>query len=485
MTKIISAFSLPALLLSTACVAMPQYSAAAPEETPIVFEANNGETVDAFRGRFTVPENRANPDSRSIEIGYVRFPATGDAADQPPIIYLAGGPGGSGTGTARGRRFPLFMAMRAFGDVIAFDQRGTGLSDDTPECVSSVRIPEHEVTPRDQTLALLEQSVAECAAYWRAEGIDPSGYTTAESARDIDALRDHLGAEKVSLWGISYGTHLALAAVKEMEPRIDRMVMTGAEGLDQTVKLPARTDAYFERLQTAFNRDAAPGEELDIFGLMKGVHAKLDAAPVMLELATSDGETHPFLLTREGMQRIASAMIADPQNAAMLVQIYQAVAADIHAPVEQLLARFMTPGEPVSWRVMPLAMDLASGIDATRLAAVNEQAETSLLGDILNFPMPHLRGAMGLDLGADFRQAPSSGIPTLLLTGTLDGRTYPDGQAEAFSRFSNLTTITVKHAGHNLFMASPAVGEAIQSYMRGDLQADMTITLDPPALPER
>lgn len=103
------------------------------------------------------------------------------------------------------------------------------------------------------------------------------------------------------------------------------------------------------------------------------------------------------------MQRIASAMIADPQNAAMLVQMYQAVAADYYAPVEQLLARFVTPGEPVSWRVMPLAMDVASGIDAARLATVNTQAQSSLLGDVLNFPMPHLSDAMGLNLGDDFR----------------------------------------------------------------------------------
>lgn len=485
MKKIISALSFPAILMTTACVTMPPPATAAPDETAIVFESHGGDAVDAFQGSFEVPENRSDPNSRMIEIGYVRFPATVGSSDRAPIVYLAGGPGGSGTGTARGRRFPLFMAMREFGDVIAFDQRGTGLSDDTPECVSSVHIAQDKVTPRAEIVALLEQSVAECSAFWRAEGIDPSGYTTAESARDIDALRAHLGAATVSLWGISYGTHLALAAVKTMEPRIDRMIMTGAEGLDQTVKLPARTDAYFERLQTALNRAAEPDQEIDIIGLIRGVHAKLDAEPVMLEIAAADGSASPFLLTREGMQRIASAMIADPQNAAMLVQIYQAVAADYHAPVEQLLARFITPGEPVSWRVMPLTMDVASGIDAARLVTVNAQAQSSLLGDILNFPMPHLSGAMDLNLGDDFRAAPTSDIPTLLLTGTLDGRTYPAGQQEAFSGFSNLTTITVENAGHNLFMASPAIGEAIQGYMRGELESDMKITLDPPELSAR
>ena len=51
--------------------------------------------------------------------------------DMTPI---AGGPGGSGISTARGSRFPLFMAMREFGDVIAFDQRGVGQSQGNLRC---------------------------------------------------------------------------------------------------------------------------------------------------------------------------------------------------------------------------------------------------------------------------------------------------------------------------------------------------------------
>src|SRR5690606_28539839 len=69
---------------------------------------------------------------RRIRLGYVRFPSTA-AQPGPPIIYLAGGPGGSGVDAATGPRFPIFMALRAVADVIAFDQRGTGLSAHLPE----------------------------------------------------------------------------------------------------------------------------------------------------------------------------------------------------------------------------------------------------------------------------------------------------------------------------------------------------------------
>ncbi len=452
-----------------------------PVEEAIAFTANNGESVGAFSGYITVPENRAKATSRKIKLAYVRFPATGENPGSP-IIYLAGGPGGSGVQTAKGRRFPLFMAMREFGDVIALDQRGTGASKDVDRCVSSVLTPDGRAVSDAEYVELHRRSAEECAATWKADGVDASGYTTVESADDIDALRRALGAEKVTLWGISYGTHLAMAAVKRMEGRIDRLVLASAEGLDQTVKLPARTDAYFSRLQEVIDADPqAKAVYPDIKALMRRVHAKLEAEPVMLEIPAKDG-AKPFLLTRRDMQLAASSMIADPEYAAMLLQLYLAADAGIYEPVAAAFAQFgVTPNDPIGWNVMPLAMDVASGIDETRLALVREQAKTSLLGDYLNFPMPHLRGALdNLDLGDGFREKPVSDVPALLFSGTLDGRTYPESQQEALSGMSNLTTVTVVNAGHNLYMVSPEVTETIQAFMRGEAVAKKEIVIAAP-----
>ncbi|MBT8472579.1 MAG: alpha/beta hydrolase [Marinicaulis sp.] len=483
MLKTRRARSAVAMLLSagllTGCVNSEEWRPAVEEA--FTFEANSGDKADALRGELYVPENRANPDSRQIKLNYVKFPETGDNPGAP-IVYLAGGPGGSGEWTAKGRRFPLFMAMREFGDVIAYDQRGTGGSDDTPQCVSETVIPDDADIPRDEMIAMLKDSVDYCETFWREQAIDPAGYTTLESARDLDELRAHLGVEKITLWGISYGTHLALAAAKEMGPRIEKMVMTGGEGLDQTVKLPARTDAYFNRLTAAVssaNPQAAPMIG-DFPGLMRMVQAQLAEQPVMLGLPQEDGTRADFLLTKDVMQRLSSAMIADPHSGVQLMQFYGAIAAQQYAPVEQAIARFVTPGEPQKWRVMSLAMDIASGISEERLALVNEQAKTGLIGDYLNFPMPHLRGAMGLDLGEDFRASPQSDIPTLLLSGTLDGRTYPESQQEAFSGFSNLSTVIVENAGHNLFMVSPDVSDVILRFMRGENVNGETITINAP-----
>lgn len=449
-------------------------------ETPIVFETDGGDKVDAFKGVMSVPENRADPASRKIDVHYVRFSSIA-AKKGSPIVYLAGGPGGSGVATAKGERFPLFMAMRAFGDVIALDQRGTGWSESAPECVSDVVIPADRVIARSDRNRLLRQAAEQCGVFWRAEGFDPAGYTTVENARDLEALRAHLGARKISLLAISYGTHLALAATKEMGPRIDKMVLTGAEGLDQTVKLPSETDAYFDRLQAAIDREpAAKAAYPDVKALMRRVHAKLDANPPMMRVPMKDGASD-MLLTTDVMRLAASASIADPQGAARLLMLYLAVDAGMTDPVAGLIGRYVTPGAPETFRLMPLAMDVASGVSAERLARVEKEAESALLGDLLNYPMPQLAGALGLDLGDDFRMAPKSRVPSLLLMGTLDGRTYPPEQRAAVAGLSNRTDVTVVNAGHNLFMLSPAITETIAAFMRGEKVEDGEIVVDAPS----
>ena len=95
--------------------------------------------------------------------------------------------------------------------------------------------------------------------------------------------------------------------------------------------------------------------------------------------------------------------------------------------------------------------------------------------------MPQLHGAFPeLDLGDDFRKPPVSDVPTLLLSGTLDGRTYPESQREAVAGLENLQAITVVNAGHNLFVVSPEVTAAIERFMRGEPMASAEIVIPAP-----
>src|SRR3546814_2042225 len=122
------------------------------------------------------------------------------------------------------------MALREVADVIALDQRGTGASAVDPDCQPPLTAFERQVLTRDTFEAYLDQAASYCNAWWKGQGVDLSVYTTVESAADLEILRQQIGAAKLNLWGISYGTHLALAATRQMGDRIDRVVLASVEG---------------------------------------------------------------------------------------------------------------------------------------------------------------------------------------------------------------------------------------------------------------
>lgn len=109
-----------------------------------------------------------------------------------------------------------------------------------------------------------------------------------------------------------------------------------------------------------------------------------------------------------------------------------------------------------------------------------KQAETSLVGRYLNHEVELEDVKPELNLGPDFRKDPVSDVPVLLLSGTLDGRTYVESQREAVIGLKNVHIVTVENAGHNLFMSSPEVTTTIQTFMRGDPVETNKITIEFP-----
>lgn len=463
-------------LLAAAGLAVPGFALAQSLAGPFRFAGWRGAETDAERGFFEVPEDRRDPASRRISLGYIRFPSTA-ARPGPPIVYLAGGPGGTATGAAAGPRFPIFMALREVADVIAFDQRGTGLSNHIPPRPPSAG-PLPALTRASLTRHLRDDFQAAWTDWTRA-GVAMRGYNTAESADDIDALRRHLGAEQIDLWGISYGTHLALSVLKRHGDRIGRVALASLEGQDQTVKRPARLDAYLQRVDALLDADPAVRAAVpDLPGLMRCVHDRLETAPVALTVAGPAGPTD-LQVGGFAIQLLAGSLIANPGTLALLPGLYLA----LDGGETSVLASFLggMAGQ-LGVTGMPEAMDLASGISARRLTQVEAEARTAVLGDALNFPMPHLLGAVeGVDLGDDFRAPLRIGTPALLVAGTLDGRTPLEEQAEVIAQFQRRTQVTVENAGHNVFESHPDIQELILRFFSREAVGDTRLSLPPPA----
>jgi pimeloyl-ACP methyl ester carboxylesterase len=471
-------------LLGAAAVSAQQPPAAvsaapALKFEPYTFEGPKGVKVEAEKGTFEVPENRADPKSRKIKISFVRFKSTA-AKPGPPIVYLAGGPGGSGVESARGGRFPLFMALREVSDVIALDQRGVGMSSPMIPCAAKQKFDGRFT--RDVMVAHFRRELTDCFEQWKKNGVDIDGYTTLESAHDLDDLRKALGVPKIDLWGISYGSHLGLAAMKYHPDAIDRVVLSGIEGLDQTIKRPALTDRVFAHVQEIIDADPkAKALYPDLLGMMRRVHAKLNANPATITF-TPQGATEPMSITFDGfaIQLLTSSSTADPPGFANAPLVYYALDHGQYDKVGPMLNSMSRMAS--GFRGMPEAMDLASGATQARLKLVTEEAKTSLLADALNFPMPQVMGIRDqIDLGDSFRAPFKSDIPGLFISATLDGRTYPDEAKEEIKGFTNARRLIVENGGHNIYEADKRVQDAVVAFFKGQ-PTPATIHFDPPKI---
>src|SRR5262245_30862736 len=134
-------------------------------------------------------------------------------------------------------------------------------------------------------LGMLRKQSRICAQSWRDQGIDLMGYNTNESADDLDALRKALGSEKISLWAISYGTHLALATIRRHEKRIHRAILAGIEGPAHTIKLPSNIQRHLINLDQLVKSDPILNKDMpDFLGLIKMVMDRVEREPVTVEV---------------------------------------------------------------------------------------------------------------------------------------------------------------------------------------------------------
>ncbi|MCF7752179.1 alpha/beta hydrolase [Bacillus subtilis subsp. subtilis] len=475
------------LRLATVCLAGAAISpalAADPAATlvfqPYEYETQKHGTIAAEAAYLDVPRHHAAPDGPRLRLRVVRLPATGGKSSAAPVIYLAGGPGGSGIGTARGPRWPVFDQVRREADVLLLDQRGAGGSEPPPACPHEHRFEDAQPLQRDAALAALRDVAARCVAYWKQEKVDLGAYTTVESAGDIDDLRRALGVPKVSLWGMSYGTHLALATVRQHGDGLARVVLMGSEGPDDTLKLPLAADALLRQLGEV----AANAGFEDLTGSATRVLATLRQQPRQGRSRMHEGRV--VMIGAYDAQLVIAASLGRRMTQQWLPLILREAERgnyDLLADVVLLMR-----SEQGQFGAMPLAMDVASGQSPQRRALVEAQAGQSLLGDALNFPFPALGDGLGLpDLGDAFRGPLHSNVPVLFISGTLDGRTPPANAAALRPGLANSHALLVRGASHDneLWLGNPVIAAGIADFLAGRTVRDAVLDVDPPVFATR
>lgn len=451
---------------TSTCEVNSQTSALVVE--PYKFVSNNNDTVESELGHLKVPENRTHSKSKQIELTFVRFRCTGSKPGAP-IVFLAGGPGNSGINAAKSRsRFPLFMAMREFGDVIALDQRGTGMTVPALGCDYSLTDFPLDVPPtRELLIQKTREKSSLCVAFWKEKGVDLSGYNTIESAKDVEDLRIALQTPKLILWSLSYGTHLALAAIKLFPERIEKAILAGTEGLDQTLKLPSDNEKMLRKINAFIKTDKAVQAKVpDLIVLIKKVLAQLDKKPVNVIVKDPDNDKSVNVTVSKFVMQYVTAMGMGTGDMFAYPMFYYQASKGNYKPVAEYWYDNLKSG---IGSAMSFMMDCSSGASAGRLKKIKQQTGETLLGNESNLVYPEVCDVWGSpDLGIEFRNTPVSSTPILFISGTLDGRTPPSNVEEIIKQFPNGKHLIVENAIHSdpLFLATPDILANMKQFMK-------------------
>lgn len=237
-------------------------------------------------GWITVPRDHGTSGTRTLRLWAARIKATG-TAKADPLLFINGGPGVETVG----RLLPAIptsenlKALRADRDILLFDQRGSGRSQEAlcPELGDKLTaVAGLGLAPAEEDARHRELFVA-CRATLEKAGIDLGAYTTAATVADMEVVRKAFGVERWNLVSVSYGTLVALHAMR-MHPQTVRASILNSP-------YPPNSSTWAEQATTtaaayqAIGRDCAAQAACaarfgDVVAKLEATLARLDRSPL-------------------------------------------------------------------------------------------------------------------------------------------------------------------------------------------------------------
>lgn len=401
-------------------------------------------------GSLSVPENHDDPQGQHIQIAYVVVKAQDSTRQRYPMIFFAGGPGG----TLLDPGLVWFLQshpLSAERDIILFDQRGIGYSSPLPDMsIASFNILAQNADAEKElelTRAMIEDYRQRC----QAAGIHPEYYNSFQNARDVGMLFEQLGYEKYNLFGGSYGTRLG-RVVQDLFPAFVNSSVLDSPAPMNTDFLISRLDSYSLALERILEYCASQADCHAAYPHLKDDYFKalkrLKREP--LEVRFSDSEVF-WVNEQDGIYLLRRLLYQDGSRE--------------RAP--RLIRAFLEGDvEPVK-EVLQYEYALTTGLNLSMLLSV-ERYENFRPENTPSVIEEHYRGRPLLPVPIGFfdafyragqdwhssslpvseRSFKPSGVPTLIFANRYDPVTPPEYGYRFMETLSNGQLLILDESGH-------------------------------------
>jgi len=437
------------LLLAVAlcsCVALIANDAFALELADCELRGSQGVSqVQARCGKLSRPENPNEPDGRQIELRVAVIAALSPEPEPDAFTVINGGPGGSSI-ELYADSAAAFSGIHRARDIVMVDQRGTGASA-ALECDELASL----TGPAD-TEQLLESTI-NCLA-----GLpgNPRYYTTSVAVQDLDAVRAALGYPQLTLYGVSYGTRVALHYLRRFPEQSRALIIDGVvpPGLALGPAAALNAQAVFDRMleHCSQNVDCAQAFP-DLAAKTAALLLRLEETQVAVTVPDPvTGNPRELELTRDHLAVTMRLLSYAPETIALIpLIIEEAYSNDNYQPIASNALRIID--------------QLGNQISVGMHNAVVCTEDVPFLGEIDWAALEHsYLGRLQVDallntcelwpagvLDTDLRSPVTADIPTLILSGSEDPITPPEYGAEVDQQLPNSLHIIAPGQGHGVF----------------------------------
>jgi pimeloyl-ACP methyl ester carboxylesterase len=450
-----------AFLLALGVVAMPS-----PAGAVELRRCDLGAARALRCGHVIVPMRRGDPALGTTKVAFaVRPRSDRKHRSLGTILATDGGPGYGSTAAPFVRSLNAALApLLRRRELVYVDARGTGRSD-ALDCPALQK-------------GLIQEGIAvgECA-----DQLGPrfAGFTTAETAHDLDAVREALGFGRVFFYGDSYGTLLGQAYAVRYPSRLRGLVLDSAYPGD---------DPYWRTLLPAGRRGLriacrrSPGCMGDAVGrfsrVVRSFHARRSSTEGLLGFLLQAGTLAPrsYLSLDEGVRLF---LRGDPRRLNRLIAPGPAGHGDVREFTYGLeiavecndYPLLWDPYAPVGERIRSLSASVL-GVPRRHFAPFGRReylfSSAAHLTNCLTWPAPP---PGGLDPPVPTGWEAPNSFPTLVLAGEIDDITSVAEARQVRARFPRSRLHVTPNRGHvsSLYFPfrSPAVG-AIRSFIRAN-----------------